>query len=300
MARICDLAARLSTLTLRKTIASGRAAALLILSVLTAPLPAAASAPGDLSRICDAAAAEAASRTGVPLTVLQAISLTETGRKRDGAFRPWPWTVNMEGKGLWFDTPDDARAYVYKEYKRGARSFDVGCFQINYKWHGQAFASIEAMFDPIENALYAAGYLSELFGETGDWSKAAGAYHSRTPEFADKYRARFDRIHSGLAGSSDTAAREHYAVADPYGVRPDIPEIPDIVLAANGGSADPATPPMPRVNTFPLLQAGATGTFGSLVPLDRAAGPGLFGAAPVTDLASSDLSAADTAPAGAD
>jgi Transglycosylase SLT domain len=299
MARICDPAARRPTLRSRKPVACGRAAAL-ALAILIFPLPAAASAPDDLSRICDAAAAEASSRTGVPLAVLQAISLTETGRKRDGAFRPWPWTVNMEGKGLWFDTPDDARAYVYKEYKRGARSFDVGCFQINYKWHGQAFASIEAMFDPLENALYAAGYLSELFGETGDWSKAAGAYHSRTPEFADRYRARFDRIHSGLAGSPDTSADDLYAGADPYGGQPDIPEIPDIVLAANGGSGDLTAPPTPRVNSFPLLQAGTTGAFGSLVPLDHAAGPGLFGAAPTPDPFAPDISAADTALAEAD
>ncbi len=297
MARICDPAAWPPTLRSRNPIVRRRAAAFLILSILTTPLPAAASAPDDLSRICDDAAAEASQSTGVPLAVLQAISLTETGRKRNGGFRPWPWTVNMEGKGLWFDTPDDARAYVYKEYKRGARSFDVGCFQINYKWHGQAFASIEAMFDPLENALYAAGYLSELFSETGDWSKAAGAYHSRTPEFAEKYRARFDRIHSGLAGSPETAAGDAYSGADPYGGQPEIPEIPDIVLAANGGSADPATP---RVNTFPLLQAGATGAFGSLVPLDRAAGPGLFGAARAPAPVVPDLSASDALLAEAD
>ena len=62
--------------------------------------------------------------------VLKAISLTETGRKTGGQFRPWPWTVNMEGTGHWFDTLDEARAYVSREFKRGARSFDVGCFQI--------------------------------------------------------------------------------------------------------------------------------------------------------------------------
>jgi hypothetical protein len=299
MVRICDPAAWRPTLRSRKAVACWRAAAL-ALAILIFPLPAVASAPDDLSRICDAAAAEASSRTGVPLAVLQAISLTETGRKRNGAFRPWPWTVNMEGKGLWFDTPDDARAYVYKEYKRGARSFDVGCFQINYKWHGQAFASIEAMFDPLENALYAAGYLSELFSETGDWSKAAGAYHSRTPEFADRYRARFDRIHSDLAGSSESAPDEPFAAADSYGRQPEIPEIPDIVLAANGGSGDLTAPPTPRVNTFPLLQAGTTGAFGSLVPLDQAAGPGLFGAAPAADPFAPDISATDTALAEAD
>jgi hypothetical protein len=231
----------------------------------------------------------------VPLAVLQAISLTETGRKRAGQFRPWPWTVNMEGKGLWFDTQDDARAYVYSQYKRGARSFDVGCFQINYKWHGQAFASIDAMFDPVANAVYAAEFLRGLRAEEGSWSAAAGAYHSRTPEFAEKYRERFDRIHDTLAGGTGEAGGEPPPAADAaegYG-DPAVPEIPDIVLVANGGMlADDGSPARraPRVNRFPLLQAGAAGAIGSLVPLTGGAGAAsLFGATASPDPAQADL-----------
>lgn len=142
-------------------------------------LPQAASATmADPAQICDRVAAIAAERSGVPTAVLQAISLTETGRARDMALRPWPWTVNMEGEGHWFDSADEARAYVFREFKRGARSFDVGCFQINYKWHGEAFTSIDQMFDPVANATYAAQLLRDLYSETGSWSAAAGAYHS--------------------------------------------------------------------------------------------------------------------------
>lgn len=225
--------------------------------------PAKASTDKDLSIICDQVATEASRRTGVPVSVLRAISLTETGRKRGGAFRPWPWTVNMEGKGVWFETADEARAYVYKEYKRGARSFDVGCFQINYKWHGKAFRSIEEMFDPLANALYAARFLGELYTEQGSWGKAAGAYHSRTPEYADRYRARFERFHSRLAGDESS----------------DIPEIPDIVRAANEGTEIDAGLSVPRINSYPLLQTGHFAGLGSLVPLGKGGGASLLAGA---------------------
>lgn len=255
----------------------------------------------DVSAVCETAAADAALRTGVPVTVLQAISLTETGRKDQSGFRPWPWTVNMEGKGYWFDTQDDARAFVYREYKRGARSFDVGCFQINYKWHGEAFASIEQMFDPAANADYAARFLADLYRETGSWSDAAGAYHSRNPAFADSYRARFDRIRARVAGNAGLPPAS--SGPDAYGSDPaaslplagrsgSIPEIPDIVLVANGGT-DPGPNPdlnpgagdafgggqtgTPRVNTFPLLLSGASGGMGSLVPITELAAAPLFG-----------------------
>lgn len=213
---------------------------LVVLGAAAYPLRAAQ----DLSQICDQAAAYASRETGVPLSVLQAISLNETGQRRGGAMRPWPWTVNMEGKGVWFDTEDEARAFVYRNYKRGARSFDVGCFQINYKWHGQAFASIEEMFQPQPNALYAAKFLLELYNEKGDWSSAAGAYHSRTPKYAEKYEARFNRFRNGLMRNDTPQAQLVYAEPQQF------------------------VQPVVRLNKYPLLQGGSTvPTLGSLVPL---------------------------------
>lgn len=159
-------------------------------------------ASGTYNQTCDLAAAHAAKETGVPVSVLQAITRTETGRNKNGVTKPWPWTVNMEGKGVWFANIDDAKSYVHKNYNRGARSFDVGCFQINYKWHGQAFASIDQMFDPDINALYAAKFLLSLFQEKGDWGLAAGAYHSRTPKYATKYQARFSTFREKVLASA--------------------------------------------------------------------------------------------------
>lgn len=242
------------------------------LALLGGAMPQAATATmTSPAQICDRVAAIAAEQSGVPMAVLRAISLTETGRVQNKALRPWPWTINMEGEGHWFDSVDEARAYVFKEFKRGARSFDVGCFQINYKWHGDAFASIDQMFDPVANATYAAGLLRDLHAETGSWSKAAGAYHSRTPAYATRYRERFDRILAGLEGGGldggDAGTQEGYAGAA------DIPEIPDIVAAL---ADSPVEAPVPRVNTFPLLVAGASSGLGSLVPVAMAPGASLF------------------------
>ncbi|PTV95271.1 transglycosylase-like protein with SLT domain [Rhodobacter aestuarii] len=252
-----------------------------IISVLcmvfkVAPLAASESAT-TVSATCERVAEEASRRTGVPISVLKAISLTETGKKIDGKLRPWPWTVNMEGAGHWFDTLDEARAYVFKEFKRGARSFDVGCFQINYKWHNQHFSSIDEMFDPLANALYAAKFLAELYDEKGSWNGAAGAYHSRTKEYAERYSARFAELRQrflasdgaeGMVAMNDAA----WTGAPQTATQPmqtDIPEIPDIVAAMNAPTA-PRRPP--RVNTYPLLQRSGT----AAPPLGAAPGASLF------------------------
>jgi hypothetical protein len=163
----------------------------------------------DPAAVCLATADRAADRHGVPRQVLRALTRTETGRAQGGALQPWAWTVNMEGAGHWFDSRAEALAYVHREQARGARSFDVGCFQINHRWHGEHFASVEAMFDPDANADYAARFMRELYDETGDWSRAAGFYHSRTPEFFNRYRDRFARILArgdSDAGPTDVAA----------------------------------------------------------------------------------------------
>jgi hypothetical protein len=248
----------------------GRITAIRLIAVIAAALfvstPAKASPWAELPQLCDQAATRASAASGVPLSVLRAIALTETGRTKQGSFRPWPWTVNMEGKGVWFDSFDEARDYVARHHARGARSYDVGCFQINYRWHGQHFATLDQMFDPDANAAYAARFLSELHAEFGDWSRAAGAYHSRTPYFAAKYRQRFDRIRGRLVAADGEDAPVAVAANR-------VPPAPESAAAPEAlAAALPAAPP-PRTdirdNRFPLLiDTGAARGLSSLVPLE--------------------------------
>jgi len=218
---------------------------LLLVGFLTLPLPGYAALPADVT--CDHVAQQVAIESGVPVSVLQAITRTETGRRRNGQTQPWPWTVNMEGAGRWFDTPAQALQYVTEHFQRGARSFDVGCFQINYRWHGQHFSSVEEMFNPLENARYAARYLAELYSEKGNWDDAAGAYHSRTPRYANRYKARFRQFRAAMIQNA--------------------PELPDIVPAPDAHVPQNPAPPT-RVNQYPLLQSNAgTRRPGSLVSL---------------------------------
>ena len=173
---------------------------LLIFALASIPLPA-ATTPATYSEVCDQAAHRAARTEGVPLKVLRAITRVETGRLQNQRLEPWPWAVNVEGQGYWFESEAEAKAHVFDIFKSGARSFDVGCFQINYRWHGKAFSSIDAMFDPDQNAGYAARFLRQLHAELGSWAAAAGAYHSRTPTLANAYSERFQTV---LAQLNDT------------------------------------------------------------------------------------------------
>lgn len=180
----------------------------LLVALAMPALPAQASDAEAATALCERAIVKGAARGGIPSSVLNAIALTETGRNHDGRLRPWPWAINREGRGHWFATRDAAVAFARASLAEGRTSFDVGCFQINYRWHGANFASLEAMFDQDQGADYAAGFLRDLHGELGTWSAAAGAYHSRTPHYANLYRARFDRIIASLGDAPLVLAAE--------------------------------------------------------------------------------------------
>lgn len=177
-----------------------------------------APAAADPALACRAAAAQAATETGVPLPILTAVMLAETGRAPSGgggALSPWPWAVQAEGRGHWFATRDAALDHVRSLVAAGQHNIDIGCFQINLRWHGEAFPSLEAMFDPPANARHAARFLAALARETGDWRRAAGAYHSRDPARAEAYTLRLERIHMTQGAAPPPEPAPTVAVSGP-------------------------------------------------------------------------------------
>lgn len=151
------------------------------------------------SQLCLAAAAQAANTEDVPLDVLVTIALIESGRDRGARLAPWPWAIHARGRGYWPDQRADALERAQAALDAGLTNIDLGCFQINYHWHGAQFDTLEAMLDPVTNARYAARLLRGHRDRLGSWDAAVGAYHSRTPDLAAAYRARFVRLSAHAA-----------------------------------------------------------------------------------------------------
>lgn len=125
----------------------------------------------------------------IPTHLLSAIASTESGRYHEGLNIkvPWPWTINAEGKGYFFDSKDQAIAAVRRLRAQGVQSIDVGCMQVNLFHHPEAFSSLDRAFDPETNIAYAASFLRSLYQEDGSWKKAAADYHSKTPALGSQY-----------------------------------------------------------------------------------------------------------------
>jgi len=127
---------------------------------------------------------------GIRENLLSGIAIVETGRYDPShvlKVYPWPWSVTSVKGDFFFDTKDEAVAYVRKLQNSGITSVDVGCMQVNLKIHGSNFASLEDAFEPAHNVAYAAKYVKQLYRVHKDWNKAGVAYHSTNKEKAEKY-----------------------------------------------------------------------------------------------------------------
>ncbi|MDO8827871.1 transglycosylase SLT domain-containing protein [Methylophaga sp.] len=127
----------------------------------------------------------AANYAGINVATLYSIAVHESGmRWRDGTFRPWPWTLNVnEGK---HGIKPGARRYANKQaaeqallhlIRLGIRNVDVGIMQVNLYWHGDKVANDTQLLDPKTNITVAAGYLKDL-NTKNNVSKTVADYHA--------------------------------------------------------------------------------------------------------------------------
>jgi hypothetical protein len=201
-----------------------------------------ADATDDPALVCERAIDTAEAERNIPDNILHAIALTETGQSVDGRLRPWPWVLNVGGNAVWFRTKAETLDHANELVAAGIANFDIGCFQINYRWHSMNFDSLNSMLDPETNALYAADFLIRKYAALGSWKEAVGAYHSATSTYADAYLARFQENYESISS---------FTVQTSFEVKEEVLD--------NGST-----------NTFPLLKLGNLGVGGSLVPsIDR-------------------------------
>ena len=155
---------------------------------------------------CEAMAVQLGAQAGLPDGLLPAIARIESGLALKGGTRAWPWTLNTAGQGHYFKTSADAMTYLQAVLENGQRNVDIGCMQINYRWHGENFPSLAAMMDPVQNITYAIEFLKSLYAESGSWSAAVQRYHSNDPSRGNAYHTRFlaalNRVQNGEASQT--------------------------------------------------------------------------------------------------
>jgi hypothetical protein len=147
----------------------------ILASILTLPTLAISTFEAKASTgICEREISSAARKYQIPEGILYSVGLTETGRK--GSLQPW--SLNVEGKAHFADSAEEA-IEVFDEAKRdGAALIDLGCMQINHRYHGEHFTGVAEMLDPKKNVEYAAKFLAQLHAKHVTWTMAVARYHA--------------------------------------------------------------------------------------------------------------------------
>ncbi len=137
----------------------------------------------DPRHACDRAAVQAEAEWHLPAGLLSAIGVVESGRGGLGGTLPvaWPWSINADGRGAFLSSKAAAIAAVHALYAAGRQVIHVGCFQVDLFYHPDAFATLEAAFDPHANAQAAARILALARLGVGSWDTAIALYHSASP-----------------------------------------------------------------------------------------------------------------------
>ena len=112
----------------------------------------------------------------LPAGLLAAIGTVESGRGGLGSMQrvAWPWSINAGGRGLYVPSKAAAVMTVRSLQAAGLRTIDVGCFQVDLFYHPEAFATLDAAFDPETNSRAAARILtqSRFGGGSGSCDRA--------------------------------------------------------------------------------------------------------------------------------
>lgn len=146
----------------------------ILLTALVVIFTSSLSPAGAAGNPCEPEILRAADRYDIPVGILYAVGLTETGRK--GSLQPN--ALNIEGKAVFPKTTREAVAAFNAARSSGARLIDLGCMQINHHYHSSHFRGVEDMLDPRRNVDYAARFLVQLHARHQTWSMAVARYHA--------------------------------------------------------------------------------------------------------------------------
>ena len=137
---------------------------------------------------CEYLAKDAERRHGLPENILLSISRVESGyQKVDGVRRAWPWALNAGGDSAYFLTKEKALDSLNERIEKGVTNIDVGCMQLNFRWHKNFFKNLSEMINPEKNVDYGARFLKKLYRRHGSWEKAVKHYHSSKSKFNVRY-----------------------------------------------------------------------------------------------------------------
>lgn len=152
---------------------------------------------------------ETARLYGIPPKLFYALALQESGRTVDGAFAPWPWTLNVEGQGYYYNSQTEVWDALNEFVIADRTNIGIGLLQVTYPYNQHVLSELYLAIDPHTNLRMGAVILLERYRESGDWWIAVGHYHSpgkkpaqveRAQRYRESVKRRWKQLYGPYAG----------------------------------------------------------------------------------------------------
>ena len=144
-----------------------------------------------------------ASQREIPAGLFYAVALAESGKLIDSVNRrrPWPWTLNIAGQGVYFNNRWQAWRALDQSLRAGQDSVDIGLMQVNWRFHQRRLGNSWLALDPTHNLSVGAEILKDCYKRRRDWWASVGCYHAPIDSLrATRYRALVVAIWRELSG----------------------------------------------------------------------------------------------------
>lgn len=127
--------------------------------------------------------------------ILYAIAMQESGRmdEETNLLKPWPWALNVEGKGYYFANMTEIWDALALFVQEEPRHIGIGLVQVTWPFNPDILTNPYLALEPSVNLALGARILRGCYDRHGDWWRAVGCYHSPTPKIATAYRQRVYR-----------------------------------------------------------------------------------------------------------
>lgn len=139
----------------------------------------------------------------IPAEVFYAVALAESGKTipSTSSRRPWPWTLNIAGEGLYFNSRWAAWHALDESLRAGQDSVDIGLMQVNWHFHKRKLGNTWLALDPTHNLNVGADILKDCYQKRRDWWASVGCYHAPGDQArARRYRERVVALWRELPG----------------------------------------------------------------------------------------------------
>lgn len=141
---------------------------------------------------------------GLDPHLLYSVAIVESRQEspvRHGSLHPWPYSLNIEGRGVYFENLAEAVSELKAISQASPEAnVDVGPLQISLTWHGHRVENPASLFNLTTATHIGAEILSEAIASAdGDLELGVGRYHHwRNESRARMYGARVLAVYESI------------------------------------------------------------------------------------------------------